>query len=70
MNPHREIHLETEICEHLDANGWLNEEADAAKYDRARALIPEDMLAATQPKAWVFSRENPGTWSDPIGPRT
>ena len=55
MNLHKEIHLETEICEHLAANGWLYTEGDAACYDRVRALFPADVLAwvqATQPKAW------------------
>ena len=55
MSLHKEIHLETEICEHLAANGWLYAEGDAAEYDRARALFPADVLAwvqATQPKAW------------------
>jgi type I restriction enzyme R subunit len=55
MDLHKEIHLETEICEHLAANGWLYAEGDAAGYDRARALYPADVLAwaqATQPKAW------------------
>ena len=55
MSVHKEINFETEICEYLAANGWLNDDGDAAKYDRARALFPEDVLAwvqATQPKAW------------------
>ena len=55
MSPHREIHLETEICEHLAANGWLHDEGDSAKYDRAWALFPDDVLAwvqATQPQSW------------------
>ena len=30
MSIHKEIHLETEICEHLAANGWLYAEGDAA----------------------------------------
>jgi type I restriction enzyme R subunit len=55
MSLHKEVHFEMEICEHLAANGWLHEEGDPAKYDRPRALFPEDVLAwvqATQPKAW------------------
>ena len=55
MSLHREIHLETEICEHLASHGWLYEAGDAATYDRARALFPADVLAwveSTQPKAW------------------
>jgi type I restriction enzyme R subunit len=55
MSLHKEVNFETEICEHLAANGWLYVDGDAAKYDRARALFPEDLLAwvqPTQPKAW------------------
>ena len=63
MSLHKEINFETEICEHLAANGWLYAEGDAAKYDRARALFPEDVLAwvqATQPKAWEAIVKNHG----------
>jgi len=52
---HKEISFEDEICAHLAANGWLYAEGDAATYDRARALLPADVIAwtqATQPKAW------------------
>ena len=64
MSLHKEINFEIEICEHLAANGWLYAEGDAAKYDRARALFPEDVLAwvqATQPKAWDALAKNHGT---------
>ena len=64
MSLHKEINLEVEICEHLAANGWSYAEGDAAKYDRARALFPEDVLAwvqATQPKAWDAIAKNHGT---------
>ena len=64
MSLHKEINFEIEICEHLAANGWLYDEGDAAKYDRARALFPEDVLAwvqATQPKAWDAIAKNHGT---------
>jgi type I restriction enzyme R subunit len=60
---HKEIHFETEICEHLAANGWLYAEGDAADYDRARAVFPADVLAwvqATQPKAWDALEKNHG----------
>jgi len=63
MSKHQEIHLESEICESLAANGWLYEAGDAARYDRARALFPEDVLAwvrATQPKAWDAIVKNHG----------
>jgi type I restriction enzyme R subunit len=52
---HKEISFEDEICQYLAAHGWLYAAGDAAKYDRARALFPDDVLAwvqATQPKAW------------------
>ena len=37
---HKEINFETEICQHLAANGWLYAEGDAANYDRALAFFP------------------------------
>ncbi|NBQ71144.1 MAG: type I restriction endonuclease subunit R, partial [Nitrosomonadaceae bacterium] len=55
MNLHKEISFEVEICQHLAAHDWLYAEGDAAKYDRARALFPEDVLAwvqTTQPQSW------------------
>lgn len=55
MNLHREIHFEGEIVGHLAANGWFHAHDDAARYDRARALYPPDLVAwvqATQPQAW------------------
>ena len=63
MSLHNEIEFENEICEHLAANGRLYAEGDAAKYDRARALFPDDVLAwvqATQPKAWEALDKNHG----------
>ena len=63
MSLHKEINFENEICEHLAAHGWLYAEGDAAKYDRARALFPDDVLAwvqATQPKAWEALAKNHG----------
>jgi type I restriction enzyme R subunit len=55
MSIHKEISFEDEVCAHLAANGWHYEPGDAARYDRARALFPDDVLAwvqQTQPKAW------------------
>lgn len=52
---HKELAFEDGICTHLAAHGWLYEAGAAARYDRARALFPEDLLAwvqATQPEAW------------------
>ncbi len=63
MSLHKEISFETEICEHLAANGWLYAEGDAAGYDRARALFPVDVLAwvqGTQPDAWKALTKNHG----------
>jgi type I restriction enzyme R subunit len=64
MSVHKEVNFEVEICEHLAANGWLYDQGDAAKYDRARALFPEDALPwvqSTQPKAWDAIVKNHGT---------
>jgi type I restriction enzyme R subunit len=64
MNLHREINFETEICEHLAANGWLYAGGDGAGYDRARALFPDDVLAwvqTTQPKEWDAIVKNHGS---------
>jgi type I restriction enzyme R subunit len=63
MSLHKEITFETEICQHLAANGWLYAEGDAANYDRAHALYPADVLAwvqATQPQAWEILVKNHG----------
>lgn len=63
MSLHREARFEEEICRHLAANGWLYAEGDAAKYDRTRALYPEDVLSwvqTTQPQAWEVLTKNHG----------
>ncbi len=63
MSLHKEITFENEICEHLAKNGWLYAEGDAAKYDRARAVFPEDLFAwiqQTQPKSWEILAKNHG----------
>ncbi|MEV7093279.1 DEAD/DEAH box helicase family protein [Amycolatopsis sp. NPDC051045] len=44
MADHNEVVFETEICEYLDAHGWLYSEDDTG-YDRERALFPEDLSA-------------------------
>lgn len=52
---HLESVLETEIADHLAANGWLYSPTDAG-YDRALALLPEDVLgwlAETQPEEYA-----------------
>lgn len=63
MNLHKEINLEKEICQHLADHGWLHADGDASRYDKARALFPEDVLAwvqVTQPKAWEALTKNHG----------
>ena len=63
MSLHKEINFEVDICDHLAAHGWLYADGDASKYDRAKALFPEDVLAwvqATQPKAWDAIVKNHG----------
>jgi type I restriction enzyme R subunit len=60
---HKEINLETEICEYLAANGWFYVAGDAASYDRALAVFPADVIAwlqATQPQAWDTLNKNHG----------
>ena len=64
MTIHKEIAFEDEICEHLGAHGWVYVEGDASRYDRARALFPDDVLAwvqSTQPAAWEAVEKNHGT---------
>lgn len=64
MALHQEIHFETEICGVMAAQGWLYAPGDAARYDRARALFPADVLdwvRETQPKAWEALQKNYGT---------
>jgi type I restriction enzyme R subunit len=44
MDDHNEVVFENEICEHLEAHGWLYSANDNG-YDRERALFPEDLFA-------------------------
>lgn len=56
MTLHKEISLETEICDYLASHGWLYARGDAATYDRERALYPADLVAwvlETQPDSWT-----------------
>jgi hypothetical protein len=51
------------------ANGWLYADGDAAKYDRTRALFPDDVLAwvqAAQPDAWQALTKNHGATAGEI----
>jgi type I restriction enzyme, R subunit len=60
---HKEISFEDEICDSLAARGWLHAAGDAAKYDRSRALFPDDLLAwvkEAQPDAWKALDANHG----------
>ena len=55
MSIHKEISFEDEICAHLGSAGWIYEDMVAARYDRARALFPDDLAAwlqASQPQVW------------------
>ena len=55
MSIHKEIAFEDGMCASLAAAGWLYDAGAAARYDRARALFPEDLAAwvqETQPDAW------------------
>jgi type I restriction enzyme R subunit len=64
MSLHKEISFETEICQHLKANGWFYAEADATLYDRTLALFSPDVLAwvqDAQPAAWETLTKNHGT---------
>ncbi|KPF83909.1 type I restriction endonuclease subunit R [alpha proteobacterium AAP38] len=63
MTLHKEVAFEDEICAALAARGWHHDTADAAGYDRARALFPADLVAwvqETQPKAWETLTKNHG----------
>jgi type I restriction enzyme, R subunit len=64
MSKHKEIAFEEEICEYLGAHGWVYVEGDSSRYDRARALFPDDLLAwvqTTQPAAWEALVKNHGS---------
>ena len=55
MSLHSEIKFDTELCEHLAANGWMYADKGAAGFVRGLCLFPEDVLAwvqTTQPDAW------------------
>jgi len=69
MSLHREVEFENDICRHLAAHGWLYDPADAAAYDRTRALFPADVLAwvrETQPKAWEGLTKSHGTAAEAV----
>jgi type I restriction enzyme R subunit len=63
VSTHKEIAFEDEICEYLGAHGWVYVEGDSSRYDRARAVLPDDVLAwvqTTQPTAWEALVKNHG----------
>ena len=63
MTIHTEINFENAICEHLANHGWLYLDGDASRYDRARALFPDDVLAwlqESQPDAWEAATKSHG----------
>ncbi|MBN8442105.1 MAG: type I restriction endonuclease subunit R [Thauera sp.] len=63
MPLHTEKALEDEICRDLAAAGWLHDGADAARYDRALALFPDDVagwIQDTQPEAWATIEQTHG----------
>lgn len=63
MSLHKEIKLEVEICEYLASQGWLYDDIDNNRYDRARALFPTDLIdwvRSTQPQAWETLTKNHG----------
>jgi type I restriction enzyme R subunit len=69
MSLHKEISFEVEVCEHLAAHGWIYAEGDAARYDRALALYPADVLAwvqHTQQKAWEALTKNHGSMAGDV----
>ena len=63
MSLHKEIAFEDGICAHLAAQDWLYEADAATRYDRARALYPEDLIAwvrEAQPDAWAALEKSHG----------
>ncbi len=55
MSLHKEVHFESEICQHLAAHGWLYTDGDAALFDRIHGLFMPDLLAwveQTQPESF------------------
>lgn len=48
MALHKEIKFENAICDHLAKHGWLYTDGDASRYDRARAMFPDDVIAWLQ----------------------
>ena len=63
---HTERDLEDEICRDLAAAGRLHDAGDAARYDRALALFPDDVagwIQDTQPEAWASIEQTHGAYA-------
>jgi type I restriction enzyme R subunit len=68
-NLHKEIEFENDICAHLLAHGWLYAEGDFSSYDRARAMVPTDIVTwvqETQPQAWETLNKNHGAAAEAV----
>jgi type I restriction enzyme R subunit len=66
---HKEIRFEDEVCEQLSANGWLHASGDAVRYDRARALFPDDLtewMRQSQPRAWEALGKSHGAATETV----
>jgi type I restriction enzyme R subunit len=60
---HTEATMEREVCGLLAQAGWLHAAGDAARYDRATALFPDDLgewVRASQPQAWAALKKSHG----------
>lgn len=64
MSLHKEIEFENDVCDYLSSNGWLYSQNDAQLYDRALALLPDDVVAwvqQAQPAAWEALQKSHGS---------
>lgn len=69
MSLHKEIAFENDVCAHLAAQGWHYDEGDAARYDRTRALFPEDVVVwvqTSQPLAWEALSKSHGAAAEAV----
>ena len=63
MTLHKEVHFETEICEHLSQHGWVFSEGQATGFVRGLCLFPADVLDWVQTvhkEAWETLVKNHG----------